>query len=561
MGSSKNLSAAMRQGFFRIREAMRVLHFLFKHAQPFDSKIQLKQIMDIAPNAMIVVNQQGTMIQVNTQTEQCFGFRHEELLGQPIEKLVPERYRSQHRSYLQYFVKNPQIRAMGAGRDLLGLHKDGMEIPIEIGLNPIQSSEGMFILCSIIDISERKAIEKKLKEYTEQLAQSNRYKSEFLSNMSHELRTPLNCILILSEQLSDSTAGTLTPKQIKYANIIHHSGQDLLNLINDILDLSRIDAGHIQIHPEKVVLTEFFDYLQQTLIPLAEDRKLTTHLKIADNVPQEVVFDMQRVLQIMKNLFSNAVKFTQAGGEIHIGLIMDTLANQAALAFYVRDTGAGIPSDKQDIIFQPFQQLDGFINRKFGGTGLGLAISRQLAECLEGTLTVASQEGQGSTFTLRLPLILHDPELLTPEATPILAPDLRDAVQNAPSHAKGWKILLVDDDVRNACAMSSVLEDAGMQIEVARNGAEALDAVRQKPEIDLVLMDMMMPVLDGFLTTTTLRHGLNFKKPILAITASAMKGDRERCLAAGADEYLAKPIKKNELLALINKFLSKEYLH
>jgi PAS domain S-box-containing protein len=637
---------------------------------------RFRLVVEAAPNAMVMANAQGQIVLVNTRVETWFGYSRSELLGQPVEILVPERFRAKHPHFRQEFMNNAEIRAMGAGRELFGLRKDGSEFPIEIGLNPIQTDEGMLVLSSIIDISERKAIELRFHEHAEQVALASRYKSEFLANMSHELRTPLNSILILSEQLHDNGQNNLLPRQIEYADIIHKSGEDLLALINDILDLSRIEAGHMQLQREKVILSEFGDYLRHALLPLAESRQLS--------MPAVMVLDFQRVYQIIKNLFSNAIKFTPPGGKIHLRFAYGSPREAGILAISLTDTGSGIPKDKQELIFQAFQQLDGSISRKFGGTGLGLAISRQLAELMGGSLEVDSESGIGSTFTLKLPIkqplsasetapTLEDATSAAP-AAPYSAPlkaqnrriaiveddsnfakvvancahehdfcsqSYRDgasalaAIRQAPPDAvivdlllpgmSGWQlveelkplnlpiliiscldqpalqqgsvvnylvkpvdtvrlaqafdrlhreieqrveaepprttasghcILLVDDDIRNVYAMSGLLEEAGMRVCIARNGAEALDKVRTIQDIDLILMDMMMPVLDGYQATASLRRDFHFSKPILAVTASAMKGDREKCLAVGADDYLAKPIRKHELLDLIDKLLA-----
>jgi PAS domain S-box-containing protein len=641
------------------------------------SEKRFRLVVEAAPNAMVMVNAEGRIVLVNSRMETWFGYARAELLGQPVEILVPERYRDHHLQYRENFMAHAEVRSMGAGRELFGLRKDGSEFPIEIGLNPIQTEDGLLVLGSIIDISERKAVESRFREHAEQVALASRYKSEFLANMSHELRTPLNSILILSEQLRDNTRNTLLPKQVEYADIIHKSGEDLLNLINDILDLSRIEAGHMQVRLEKVIVAEFSDYLHHAFAPVAENKGLEIQCSVDGTVPVVVILDFQRVYQILKNLFSNAVKFTQPGGKILIRFSQDEKDQAPALIISVTDTGMGIPKDKQALIFQAFQQLDGSINRKYGGTGLGLAISRQLAGLLGGSLTLVSSPGLGSTFSLQLPLpdALEEDDASTPLPTieqetvnpqarqhrvVIVEDDVnfanvvadcarenhfdcrtfqcgREALesieQNPPDamvidillpDMSGWQlldslkrrklptliiscleqpttlkhvqpmeylvkpvdklkleqaftflhaaidrqqksddtapegtrtILLVDDDVRNVYAMSELLEEAGMRVCIARNGAEALEIVRQRPDIDLILMDMMMPVLDGYQATATLRHDMHFTRPILAVTASAMKGDREKCLAVGADDYLAKPVTSHDLLARIHKLL------
>ena len=366
---------------------------------------RFRLVVEAAPNAIIVTNTDGRIELVNRQAEQLFGYPRAELLGQLVEILIPGRFRHHHPSLRGQFMDEPSTRAMGAGRDLYAITKDGLEIPIEIGLNPIHTDEGMLVLSSIIDIRERKAAEQRFREQTEQVAAASRYKSEFLANMSHELRTPLNSILILSEQLKNNMLGNLTPKQVMHADTIYRSGTDLLALINDILDLSKIEAGRISILIEKIQTDELADSIERNFRPMAESKHLNFCVELDPTVPDVVMSDHQRVFQIIRNLFSNALKFT-ADGSIRIRLFVTDHSHQLSIA--VTDTGIGIPADKHHMIFDAFRQVDGSTSRRFGGTGLGLSISRSLAQLLGGEIAVQSQSDQGSTFTLTLPIGLSE---------------------------------------------------------------------------------------------------------------------------------------------------------
>lgn len=312
---------------------------------------RFRLIVEAAPNAMVMVNAEGRIILVNARTEAWFGYGRAELLGQPVEILVPTRQRQPHQSFRRQYMHDAQSRAMGSGRELFGRRKDGSEFPIEIGLNPIQTGEGVLILSSIIDISERKQLEKRFRDHARQVAEASRYKSEFLANMSHELRTPLNSILILSEQLRDNLQQNLMSTQEEHADIIHKSGEDLLALINDILDLSRIEAGQIPIHLEKVILADFVDYLRHSFEPIAESNQLEFSVLIDRDAPAVTVLDFQRVYQIIKNLWSNAVKFTPAGGKILLRAWLDASMDPPQIALSVTDTGCGIPQEQQEQIF------------------------------------------------------------------------------------------------------------------------------------------------------------------------------------------------------------------
>lgn len=534
---------------------------------------RFRLVVEAAPNAIIVTNAQGQIELVNRQAEQLFGYARAELLGQQVEMLIPDRFRHHHPALRSHFMETPSTRAMGAGRDLYACTKDGREIPIEIGLNPIHTDDGMLILSSIIDIRERKAAEQRFREQTEQIAAASRYKSEFLANMSHELRTPLNSILILSEQLKNNALNNLTDKQIMHADIIYRSGTDLLALINDILDLSKIEAGRMSIVMEKILIADFAESIERSFRPMAESKSLSFSVAIGSQVPATIWSDHQRIFQIIRNLFSNALKFTSEGSiQIHLSVAKD---DERRLSIAVMDTGIGIPDDKHDMIFDAFRQVDGSTSRRFGGTGLGLSISRSLAQLLGGEIQLHSQPGKGSTFILTLPFspaveAAPGPAGRTTPEIGTLSLDKQASASSlgeagilptgaapaeASSYFSGKRLLLVDDDVRNIYAMSSILEEMGFDIEIAKNGQQALDMLERDPQIDLVLIDMMMPVMDGYQATSELKHRRQFSKPIIAVTAHAMKGDREKCLAAGADDYLAKPVTQADIFQMLCKWL------
>lgn len=547
-------------------------------------------VVEAAPNAILVTDSSGRIELVNQQAEKLFRYSRDELLGKQVEILIPQRFRHHHPSLRGMFMADPTTRAMGAGRDLFACTRDGEEIPIEIGLNPIHTPEGTRVLSSIIDIRERKAAEERFREQTEQIAAASRYKSEFLANMSHELRTPLNSILLLSEQLKNNPLGNLTQKQVTHADIIHRSGSDLLTLINDILDLSKIEAGRMTVMMETISLKEFAESIERSFRPMAEARQLHFSVTAEVGAPPFFSSDHQRIFQIVRNLLSNALKFTSEGG-IGIRLFGEGSGVGSRIGMAVSDTGIGIPEDKQEVIFDAFRQLDGSTSRRFGGTGLGLSISRSLAQLLGGDIRLDSQPGQGSTFTLFLPvgpvdapgvpsrqdevpssvsdLLVEDKPgearlyagLFCEPGDPLALADGAPAAAELASGQplfSGKRLLLVDDDVRNIYAMSSLLEDLGFEVEVAMNGQQALDAVDSLAPLDLILMDMMMPVLDGYQAIRELKQRPHPTPPVIAVTAHAMRGDREKCLEAGADDYLAKPVAQDDLIRLLQIWLEPE---
>ncbi len=443
-----------------------------------------------------------------------------------------------------------------------------------------------------------------LEERAEQLAMTSKYKSEFLSNMSHELRTPLNSLLILSQLLAENDEHNMSEQQIKYAKTIQGAGKDLLELISDILDLSKIESGTVTPDLQDVSFTNVREQLERAFRHVAQSRGLGFGVELAPGLPPSLYTDSQRLQQVMKNLLSNAFKFTEKGQvsvriePVESGWSVDhdgLNRAQAVLGFFVTDSGIGLPTTKQKIIFEAFQQADTGTARKYGGTGLGLSISREIAWLLGGELRLAmSSPGQGSTFVLYLPLRAPEPgqgrTSFAPETTqrtpaaqegaadanpqPTAALDERAAIKpwerrqtgerrqmleklylSADSLA-GKKVLVVDDDVRNIFALTAVLERHKMAALFAENGRAALEELGKNPDVDIVLMDIMMPVMDGFETMRQIRQMKQFESlPMIALTAKAMKGDREKCIEAGASDYVSKPTDADQLLSLLRVWL------
>ena len=407
---------------------------------------------------------------------------------------------------------------------------------------------------------------------TEQLALASRHKSEFLANMSHELRTPLNSLLILAKVLSENKESRLSPTEVEYAKTIHASGSDLLSLVNELLDLSKVEAGKMRVVPSDVPLVEVKAVVERSFRHVAEQKGLGFSVSLGPGLPQSLRTDPQRLQQVLKNLLSNAFKFTGRG---RVDLNITRVDGQRTrfeseglqrsgnvIAFSVVDSGIGIPKDKQKLIFEAFQQAEDTTSRKYGGTGLGLSISLAMTRLLGGELHVESQPGQGSTFTLYLP----EQYTLEPERTP--DPFIRGAetraegrqppvAQAAPSVSlAGRKLLIVDDDIRNVFALTSLLEGRRAQVAFAENGKAGLEQLNAHPSVDAVLMDLMMPEMDGYEAMRAIRRDPRFASlPIIALTAWAHQEEREKCLAAGASEYLAKPVDVDRLIELLRRWL------
>jgi two-component system chemotaxis sensor kinase CheA len=547
----------------------------------------------------------------------------------------------------------------------------------------------------------------------------SQYKSEFLANMSHELRTPLNSLLILSKSLEENREGNLTEQQVEAALVIHSGGQELLALINDILDLSKIEAGRLLPQWEPVVIANVLDYLRKQFEPVAQNKALTFEVLIEDEIPTTIITDEQRLVQILRNLLSNAFKFTSEG-RVELRVEGDHSPGEgngtgdlATIAFTISDTGIGIAEELLTSVFDAFQQGDGSTSRRYGGTGLGLTISRDLAELLGGQLSVQSRVGEGSRFTLHLPvseaaavsvvtagsrpqserrslyegdgpavrsnsapndgskwqlLVIGEGAFLQQTARELLAienvntttassgreglallqtrrfdclvldlplsdipgAELLKIIDETPSvtfpqtilcteqelsgdelHAlqrfsqtwilkgetaaqrlqeevrlfsrklensqppaplpsernpsetdttlKGKKVLIVDDDVRNTYALSHALADRGLDVVMADNGQLALEILEQEDDVTLIVMDIMMPGMDGYEAMRRIREMKRYEKaPMIALTAKAMPEDRSKCISAGANDYLTKPVNTEELLSMMQTWLDSQ---
>ncbi|SHN58437.1 CHASE3 domain-containing protein [Paenibacillus marchantiae] len=424
-----------------------------------------------------------------------------------------------------------------------------------------------------------------LAEVADQLRTSSGYKSEFLANMSHELRTPLNSMLILSEILAENKHQHLNSEEQKYASVIHASGKDLLNLINDILDLSKVEAGEMEVDLDDVYLGSLPEAMNQYFLKTAEQKGIDFRIQLQSPLPETIFSDEMRLHQILRNLLSNAFKFTNEG-EVALTISRVSLSNPEGsgaetdvIAFSVSDTGIGISENKLLQIFDAFKQADGATARKYGGTGLGLSISQSLANLLGGSISATSREGQGSVFTLFLPLRREEPEVMQNSRlflneVAVTAPEINSAsgmnstkiemllTPLEESLLNGRQVLVVDDDIRNVYALANALEQYDMKVITAQNGYECLEMLESgEANPDIILMDIMMPELDGYETTRQIRDRLNLKKlPIIALTAKAMKEDRDKCIAAGASDYISKPLNMKEVLSRMKLWLSHETL-
>jgi PAS domain S-box-containing protein len=515
------------------------------------SEERLRSLIESTRDWVWEVDVHGRYAYCSPRVMNLLGYRPEEVLGRtPFDFMDPEEaQRCRAR-----FASVVKARAPMHNLENSNLHKDGHTVFVETNGLAILGENGVLTGYRGIDrdITERRLAEGELQRAKEAAEAANRAKSEFLANMSHEIRTPLNGIL----GMVDLTLETeLTAPQREHLEIVKVSAESLLSIINDILDFSKIEAGKLDLEPAPFHLRDALAPTIRALTVSAHRKGLQLNYFVAPGIPQVLVGDPGRVRQILLNLVGNAIKFTDCG-EVTVRLDKESADFQYLwLRLSVADTGVGIPPDRLTAVFDAFVQADTSTTRRYGGTGLGLTIVRKLTELMAGRITVESTVGVGSTFHCNLRLQVADPRQTAATVAP--APSRIPAAANHQPEAV-VPILVAEDNPINQAIAVALLERHGYQVELATTGREAVQRFRGKP-VKAILMDVQMPEMDGFEATAAIREleaHTGTHAPIIAMTAHAMKGDRERCLAAGMDGYISKPVRAQELLALLENLIS-----
>jgi PAS domain S-box-containing protein len=485
------------------------------------------------------------IVAVSNAAVASYGFSREEFLAMTIEDLISDEDAPTVWAEMDAFLSKHRPGPLIA-LPLRHRRKDGSVIDVEVTSDDVVLGERDCRVVLCLDVTERNRVAAEVAAARDSAVEASNMKSAFLATMSHEIRTPMNGVIGMNELLLDTE---LTDEQRRYAEQVSRSGEQMLALINDILDISRIEAGRIELVPSRFDVRDMVEQACAASRVLARMKGIEFVTEIAASVPDELYGDGGRVRQVLLNLVANAVKFTEHGRvTVEVGATRPT-ESTAALRCEVRDTGIGIDSSIIDRMFEPFIQADSSTTRDYGGTGLGLAIARELAGLMAGTVGAESAPGEGSRFWFEVELPLSEEvEAAEPE---------RPARRSAPLDPSAPPIVLVaEDSMVNQVVAARLLERCGVRARVVADGREALAALAES-EFDAVLMDCQMPVLDGYGATAEFRRreGEGRRTPVIAMTANAMKGDRERCLAAGMDDYITKPMRSQELAAILDRWL------
>ena len=539
--------ASRAEGIARAAEAARRSE---ARARTLAAQVQEREAMqsamlDAALDAIVTIDEAGRVVAFNPAAERMFGYAAAEARGALLADLIiPAERREAHQAGLARYLATGVGPVLGKRIEVTALRRGGEEFPVELAVVPIELAGGTRFTAYLRDITERRRVEGEVAAAKEAAEAASEAKSRFLANVSHEIRTPLNGVVGMAGLLLGSE---LQPDQRHYAERVRQSAEILLRLINDLLDFSKVEAGQLDLEVVPFSPRQLLDRVLAPFAPTAARTGVRLVGRVAPDVPPALRGDPGRLHQILANLVSNALKFTEQGS-VHVGVAIDEVVDDLVhLRVSVSDTGIGIPAEAQARVFDPFSQVDGSAARRHGGTGLGLAIVRDLVALFGGEVGVDSAPGRGSTFWFTAPLA-------TARADELRADDEAEAEERdggAPS-----RILIAEDNHINQEVIAAIVTELGHRADVVADGVEAIAALENVP-YDLVLMDCQMPRMDGYRATELIRQQLGGERrvPIIAMTADAVDGARQRCLRAGMDDYVSKPLRPSDVAALLRRWL------
>lgn len=498
-----------------------------------ESEARLRSITDSAQDAILMMDSQGAITFWNPAAVTILGYQAEEALGKNLHQLLaPLHYQQAFQEAFSVFVQTGRGHAVSKTVELTARRKDGQEIIVSLSLSAVSLHGSWHAVGLLRDITESKQYQEELLEARHSAEAANRAKSEFLANMSHEIRTPMNGVIGMAQLLRFTQP---SKEREEYLNNLELSCKNLLELINDILDLSKIESGKLELESAAFSLRRCVHEVLANQAARVEQKGLQLITDLDEQLPDLVLGDSLRVKQILLNLLGNAIKFTETGNITVSGQVVSRIDSGCVFRLMIRDTGIGMTAEALKKIFNSFEQADSSTTRIYGGSGLGLSICRRLTELMGGRIWAESVAGKGSTFFVELPFVIQPPA------------DIEDPVpacQNMPVTMQSLKVLVAEDNKLNADTVIAMLKRMGHEAEVASNGREALEKWHASV-VHCVLMDIQMPVMDGYLAVATMRQQeqkMGGHTPVIAMTAHALHGDRERFLAEGFDGYVSKPV-------------------
>jgi PAS domain S-box-containing protein len=516
---------------------------------------RMASIVDSSSDAILGKTLSGVITAWNRGAERLFGYSSAEAVGSSILMLIPADRIKEESEILARIERGERLEHFETVR----VRKDGKHIDVSVTISPMKDSSGVVVGASKIarDITDSKRAEEEMRKAKEAAEAANLAKSQFLANMSHEIRTPMNGVIGVAGLLLDTK---LTPEQQQYAEIVRTSGEALMSVINDILDFSKIEAKKLSLETKNFELNRVLKDSVAVISIKASEKGLKLRCEVEPGTPALLRGDSGRLRQILINLVGNAVKFTPQGGVSVQARLEAQDEHKATLRFTVSDTGIGFPQERAAVLFEPFVQADGSSTRKYGGTGLGLTIAKQLAELMGGRIGVESEEGKGSAFwfTAVFEEQKKDAGADAVVAVPAVAP-VRVGPFAGKSRKSRPRILLAEDNTTNQQVAVAMLTKLGYAVDAVENGAQAIAAL-ERASYDLIVMDGMMPGMNGYEATRRIRSGGagidNAQIPIVAFTAAAMTGDKDKCIEAGMNDYVAKPVSLSQLGEVLQKYLA-----